>query len=105
MDRLTPDDERFLDDARRRAVTHSPPTTIADLKTEGCIGFTIYCSRRHTVGPPCSNSRLMRWEDVNLPDDLAFPRIVGVLKVRCTRCRSREFHIRPDATHWQRPGY
>lgn len=103
MKRLEPEDERWIDDARRAAHRPAPPPTIAACQAEGCIGFFIWCNG--SVGHfRCGHRRLIRWADIDLPPNLPFPAIRSRIRARCTKCGSRSFCIIPDATHRQLPG-
>jgi hypothetical protein len=104
MKRLEPEDERWIDDARRAAHVRGPPPTIADCKAEGCIGFHVCCNGTLPSGRRCGNWKVILWEDVNLPPELPFPQIAHSIRARCTKCGCQRFHIVPDATHQKRPG-
>lgn len=104
MDRLTDDQERYLDDARRQSYVPAPPPTIAAVIAEGCIGFHVCCSGPGRYGR-CGHWRLIRWEEVQLDPSLPFPEIRRHIRARCTKCGCREFHVVPDHSHEKRPGY
>ncbi len=82
-----------------RAGPTEPPPTIAAPKTISLTGIHVTCPRAN-----CRRSKPMTWEQLALPDDLLFPRVVEKKRFACSACNGKAVNITPDWRQYRPQG-
>ena len=67
------------------------PPTIAHLRSMGLTGLSVTCG-----GADCQHSTDLRFDDLKLPDETAFPQIVKLRRFACKACGSGRVSLMPD---------
>lgn len=72
-------------------MTPPKPPTIANLKAQGVVGFSITCNYR-----PCFHSAVVSFDAAGVEDAEEFPAIPARRRFVCSKCGGRSVHIMPD---------
>ena len=67
------------------------PATVANLKSQGVIGFMVTCNFR-----PCFRSGYFTFDALNVGDREEFPTIAARRRFVCSACGGRAVHVMPD---------